>query len=120
MADPVERLREYAGDGTLLGDDVAEVLDELDDLRRRVADPPARQTEAAVVGRHCDLLDQAWRLMRDGWDAQTDDRWRAAVKKWRDAFYALWGEHCGHDPGPAPYGFPSIARAKEEKDGRYD
>lgn len=34
--DALARLREYAGDGTCLGYDVAEVLDELDDLRREV------------------------------------------------------------------------------------
>lgn len=37
MDEPVElRLRDIAGDGTCLGDDVAEAMDELDDLRARV------------------------------------------------------------------------------------
>lgn len=76
----------------------------------------AADTNSETEGRHCDLLDQAWKLMQDAWDAQTDDRWRAAVKKWRDAFYVLWGEHCGHDPGPAPYGFPLSATRPDQGD----
>lgn len=69
----------------------------------------------ATVGRHCDLLEQAWRLLQGSWDAQPDDAWRAAVRKWRDAYYALWAEHCGHDPGPAPHGFPPIQRLPREQ-----
>lgn len=67
-----------------------------------------------VVGRHCDLLDQAWQLMRAAWPTQTDDAWRDAVKTWRDAFYRLGSEHCGHDPGPAPHGLPLIRPTRRE------
>jgi hypothetical protein len=66
-----------------------------------------------VVGRHCDLLEQAWQLMRAAWDAQTDGPWRAAVKTWRDARDELWGEHCGYDPGPAPYGYPVVRKDRD-------
>lgn len=73
-------------------------------------------THTDVERRHCDLLDQAWTLMQGAWDAQPDDSWRVGGKKWRDAYYTLWSEHCGHDPGPAPYGFPLITPDRDSEE----
>lgn len=66
--------------------------------------------------RHCDLLDQAWKLLQGAWDAQEDEAWRTGTKKWRDAYFAVWSEHCGHNPGPAPYGLPVYNNTKGERD----
>lgn len=69
------------------------------------------ETGDPVVQRHCDLLDQAWQLLTHAWDGEADKEWRAGARRWRDAYFALWAEHCGHDPGPAPYGLPVIKSA---------
>lgn len=57
MIDAVSRLREYAGDGTALGDDVAEVLAELDAARAEVA--KVRVSAVAALTQGAEILDRA-------------------------------------------------------------
>jgi hypothetical protein len=103
MTDPVSRLREYAGDGTALGDDVAEVLDELDRLREIElgeahrppdGDGPAPQvgTRIAVLERE---LDAALGIICNAHQKRVDDvtnddgaspGWAEAARRWIDAY----------------------------------
>jgi len=100
VAEAIVHIREYRGDDPVALEYWAWVL---------AAEVVKLRSERTTVARHCDLLDQAWMLMQSAWTTQPGDEWRTAVKKWRDAYFALWSEHCGNDPGPAPYGLPVLS-----------
>lgn len=100
VAEAIIHVREYQGDDPIALEYWARML---------AAEVVALRSEGTTVARHCDLMDQSWKLMQHVWNTRHDNEWRVAVKKWRDAYYALWSEHCGRDPGPAPYGLPVLS-----------